>query len=154
MAMGVARRRAVTRRARRGGRGAGPVSEINVTPLVDVALVLLIIFMVAAPLLTTGVPLQLPETSADALPTPEEAPLTVQIDAEGVVYIQDAPVPPGSLTARLTAIAEERSQDQVYLRADAALDYGRVMSVMGAVKSGGFRSVALVTDPLPTEDAQ
>lgn len=154
MPMGIARRRLMQRRARRGGRGSGPVSDINVTPLVDVALVLLIIFMVAAPLLTTGVPLQLPETSADALPTPEEAPLTVQIDAQGVVYIQDEPIPPGNLTARLTAIAQERGEDQVYLRADASLDYGRVMSVMGALKEGGFRSVALVTDPPPAEDAQ
>lgn len=133
---------------RRGRRRARkPMSDINVTPLVDVVMVLLIIFMVAAPMLVAGVPLQLPETSADALPLPEEEPLTVQIDGDGVVYVQNAAVPPGALAERLAAIAQERREDQVFLRADAGLDYGQVMVVMGALKSGGFRSVALVTEP-------
>ncbi|MEO0682171.1 MAG: ExbD/TolR family protein [Pseudomonadota bacterium] len=141
MAGGIAARGSRRRRARRG-----PVSEINVTPLVDVVMVLLIIFMVAAPMLVTGVPLQLPDTSADALPLPDEEPLTVQIDGQGVVYVQNVAVPPGDLAARLAAIAQERREDQVFLRADARLDYGQVMRVMGALKDGGFRSVALVTD--------
>lgn len=139
------------REAGRGGRRARrkPMSEINVTPFVDVMLVLLIIFMVAAPLLTVGVPMTLPETRADALPTPEEPPLTVQLSADGRVFLMDAEVPPDALIARLTAIGGERRGDQVYLRADRALDYGRVMEVMGALQAGGFRRIALVTDPLP-----
>jgi biopolymer transport protein TolR len=133
----------------RGRRKHRPMAEINVTPFVDVMLVLLIIFMVAAPLLTTGVPLQLPETTAEALPTPEEEPLTVQIDGEGQVYVMNARVPPQDLLTRLRAIAAERRDDQIYLRADSSLSYGAIMEVMGALNQGGFRSIALVTDPAP-----
>jgi biopolymer transport protein TolR len=142
-----------TRVARgRGRRGKHrPMAEINVTPFVDVMLVLLIIFMVAAPLLTTGVPLQLPETTAEALPTPQEEPLTVQIGAEGKVYVMNTEVPPGDLLARLRAVAAERRDDQVYLRADQGLSYGTIMEVMGALNAGGFRSIALVTDAAPPE---
>ena len=134
---------------RRGRRRSRPIAEINVTPFVDVMLVLLIIFMVAAPLLTVGVPMNLPETQADALPQPDEPPLTVQLDGEGRVFVMDAEVAPEELVARLTAVGRERRDDQVYLRADRSLDYGRVMAVMGALQAGGFRSIALVTDPLP-----
>ncbi|MEM1345409.1 MAG: ExbD/TolR family protein [Pseudomonadota bacterium] len=132
-------------RLRRGG--ARPIAEINVTPFVDVMLVLLIIFMVAAPLLTVGVPLKLPETAAQPLPQPEEEPLTISLDAEGRVYIGRTEVAAGELVAKLSAIADARSDDRVYLRADGGLGYGRVMQVMGALNRGGFRNIGLVTDP-------
>ncbi|MEX0285035.1 MAG: ExbD/TolR family protein [Paracoccaceae bacterium] len=133
------------RRRRRGGR-ARPMAEINVTPFVDVMLVLLIIFMVAAPLLTVGVPVELPKTAATALPGATEEPLTVTVTAEGEVQIQTTSVPRGELVTRLSAIAAERSSDRVYLRADGAVRYDVVMQVMGALNAGGFSDGALVTD--------
>ena len=132
------------RRSRRGG--AKPMSEINVTPFVDVMLVLLIIFMVAAPLLTVGVPVQLPQTAAQALPSEQEEPLTVTLTAEGVVMIQTTEVAEGDLVARLRAVAAERQGDKVFLRADGAIPYERVMQVMGALNAGGFPNIGLVTD--------
>jgi len=134
------------RRRRRGGGRTRPMAEINVTPFVDVMLVLLIIFMVAAPLLTVGVPVELPKTAANALPGESEEPLTVTITAEGAVEIQTTPVPRDQLVTRLRAIATERSSDRVYLRADGAIRYEVVMQVMGALNAGGFSDVALVTD--------
>jgi biopolymer transport protein TolR len=122
------------------------MAEINVTPFVDVMLVLLIIFMVAAPLLTVGVPVELPKTAAGALPGNTEEPLTVTITATGSVQIQTTEVPTGQLVARLRAIAAERTSNRVYLRADASVQYGAVMQVMGALNAGGFSDVALVTD--------
>ncbi|MEM7523739.1 MAG: ExbD/TolR family protein [Pseudomonadota bacterium] len=139
LAVGGARRRG------RRSRGA-PMSEINVTPFVDVMLVLLIIFMVAAPLLTVGVPLQLPETQANALPQEDEPPLTVNLGADGIIYLQETPVSYAELAQRLPAIRTERTDGKVYLRADAGLDYGRVAEVMGALDSAGFKSISLVTD--------
>jgi len=134
--------------ARRRGRRtvARPMSEINVTPFVDVMLVLLIIFMVTAPLLRVGVPLDLPKTEADALPTEEEEPLTVNLDAEGRIYLQETEIVPAELIPRLAAIREAREGGQIYLRADRRLDYGRVMEVMGALSGAGFRNIGLVTD--------
>lgn len=143
---------------RRGRRSRGaPMSEINVTPFVDVMLVLLIIFMVAAPLLTVGVPLELPETRANALPQEDEPPLTINMAADGTIYLQKTPVAYDELFARLPAIREQRNDDKVYLRADAGLDYGRVAEVMGTLSAAGFRSISLVTDaaapaPAPAED--
>ncbi|MEO0621319.1 MAG: protein TolR [Pseudomonadota bacterium] len=132
---------------RRGGRRrTQPMSEINVTPFVDVMLVLLIIFMVAAPLLTVGVPLELPDTDAQALPQAEQEPLTVNMDAEGQIYIQDQPVSSDELLPRLAAIQEAREDDRIFLRADRSLDYGRVMAVMGALNGAGFGNISLVTD--------
>ncbi len=125
---------------------ARPMSEINVTPFVDVMLVLLIIFMVAAPLLTVGVPVELPKTAAEALPTEQEEPLTVTLTAEGGVMIQTTDVPEDDLIARLQAIATERTDDKVFLRADGGIPYERVMQVMGALNAGGFASIGLVTD--------
>jgi len=122
------------------------MSEINVTPMVDVMLVLLIIFMVAAPLLTVGVPLELPKTRAEALPTEQEEPLTINLDAEGRVYIQKTEVGAEDLVPKLTAIQSERQSDKVFLRADRSLDYGFVMQIMGALSAGGFRNIGLVTD--------
>jgi biopolymer transport protein TolR len=122
------------------------MSEINVTPFVDVMLVLLIIFMVAAPLLTVGVPVELPKTAAGALPSDNEEPLTVTITAEGAVQIQTTETPRDQLVPKLRAIAAERASDRVYLRADGAIPYETVMQVMGALNAGGFSNVGLVTD--------
>lgn len=132
---------------RRRRRRAKPMSEINVTPFVDVMLVLLIIFMVAAPLMTVGVPVELPETAAEALPTEtEEEPLTVTLTASGEIAIQETVVAADSLVQRLQAIAAERSSDQIFLRADNAIAYGRVAEVMGALNAAGFNNIGLVTD--------
>ncbi len=133
------------RRGRRRGR-AQPMAEINVTPFVDVMLVLLIIFMVAAPLLTVGVPVDLPKTAASALPGDSEEPLTVTLTADGRVQIQTTDVLREELVGRLRAIAAERSSDRVFLRADGAIPYAQVMQVMGALNAGGFSNVGLVTD--------
>ena len=122
------------------------MAEINVTPFVDVMLVLLIIFMVAAPLMTVGVPVDLPETAASALPGESEEPLTVTITADGTVMIQKTQVPREGLVARLSAIASERKSTRVYLRADGAVPYAEVMQVMGALNRGGFANIGLVTE--------
>ena len=134
------------RRRGRGRRRSRPMSEINVTPFVDVMLVLLIIFMVAAPLLTVGVPVELPKTAASALPTDQEEPLTVTLTAAGEIQIQTTTTPANELIQRLRAIAAERSSDQIFLRADGAIPYADVMQVMGALNAGGFSNVGLVTD--------
>ena len=131
-----------------GGRGRRarhrPMSEINVTPFVDVMLVLLIIFMVAAPLLTVGVPGELPKTAAAALPQDTEEPLTVTITAEGLVQIQTTDVPMDELTNRLRAIATERADDRIFLRADKAVDYGHFMEIMSLLRDAGYLKIALV----------
>ena len=132
------------RRKRR--RRSQPMAEINVTPFVDVMMVLLIIFMVAAPLLTVGVPVELPKTAANALPTDQEEPLTVTITASGSVQIQTTEVPRDALVTRLRGIAAERDSDRVFLRADGAVPYELVMQVMGALNAGGFSNIGLVTD--------
>ncbi|MBN9888824.1 protein TolR [Salipiger abyssi] len=134
------------RRRRRGGARSQPMAEINVTPMVDVMLVLLIIFMVAAPLLTVGVPVELPKTAASSLPSEAEEPLAVTITAEGVVMIQTTEVPMDELINRLRAIAVERADDRIFLRADGAVPYQTVAQVMGALNRGGFSSIGLVTD--------
>ncbi|MDQ7070761.1 MAG: protein TolR [Rhodobacterales bacterium] len=135
-----------SRRRRRGGGRSKPMAEINVTPFVDVMLVLLIIFMVAAPLMTVGVPVELPKTAANALPSEDEEPLSVTITAEGVVMIQKTVVERAALIGKLRAIAAERSGDRVFLRADNSVPYGDVVQVMGALNKGGFNNIALVTD--------
>lgn len=122
------------------------MAEINVTPFVDVMLVLLIIFMVAAPLLTVGVPVELPKTAANALAADSEEPLTVTITATGEVQIQTTPTVRGELVGKLRAIAAERETDRVFLRADGSIPYEAVMQVMGALNAGGFSNVGLVTD--------
>jgi len=133
------------RRRRNRGRSR-PMAEINVTPFVDVMMVLLIIFMVAAPLMTVGVPVELPKTVANALPGEEEEPLTVTLTAEGAVTIQTTEVARAELVARLRAIAAERDSTQVFLRADGAVAYAEVMEVMGALNRGGFSNIGLVTE--------
>ena len=133
------------RRGRRR-RGGGPMSEINVTPFIDVMLVLLIIFMVAAPMLTVGVPIELPETAANALPSEQEEPLAITMTADGRLLIQTTETAPEELITRLTAIAAERTSDKIFLRADGAIPYAKVAEVMGALNAGGFNNIGLVTD--------
>lgn len=125
---------------------AKPMAEINVTPFVDVMLVLLVIFMVAAPLLTVGVPVELPETAAKPLPTPDEAPLTVALTSEGRVMIQKTETTLETLVPKLQAIAAEREDKRIFLRADGANSYTAVMEVMGALSAGGFSQISLVTE--------
>ncbi|MDG1279918.1 MAG: protein TolR [Pseudorhodobacter sp.] len=145
MGAGVMKRQGGGRRGRRRGQSAA-MSEINVTPFVDVMLVLLIIFMVAAPLLTVGVPIELPKTAAEALPTEQEEPLTITMAADGRILIQTQEVAEGELIPKLQAIASERTSDKIFLRADGAIAYARVAQVMGALNAGGFRNIGLVTD--------
>jgi len=137
---------------RRGRRTLAPMSEINVTPFVDVMLVLLIVFMVAAPLLTVGVPIDLPETSSQPLQEDDE-PLTVSVNAEGQVFLQETPVELPELAARLLAIAEGGYEERVYVRGDRSVDYGTIMNVMGTLSSAGFRRIGMVTEQGGPDDA-
>lgn len=131
---------------RRRRRRSPPMSEINVTPFVDVMLVLLIIFMVAAPLSVVGIPVELPETSATALPGDEEEPLTVTITADGLVMIQETETSEDVLVQQLQAIAAERTGSKIFLRADGRNDWNRVAQIMGLLNAGGFSDIGLVTD--------
>ncbi|KGJ11341.1 ExbD/TolR family protein [Paracoccus versutus] len=136
---------------KRGRNGKGrarsqPMAEINVTPFVDVMLVLLIIFMVAAPLLTVGVPLELPKTAAQAVPAEPEEPLSVSVTPEGPILVMTTEVPENELVTRLRAVAAERQSDKIYLRADGAIPYARIMEVMGALNAAGFNNIVLVTE--------
>ena len=143
MAMNLASAKGTRRRRGRGGRR--PMSEINVTPFVDVMLVLLIIFMVTAPLLTAGVPIQLPDSRANALPL-EAQQVSISIDAEGYVYIDDQQVPVGGLPQVLENLPRTGEGPDITLRADRALDYGRVMAVMGELNRAGLNRISLVTN--------
>jgi biopolymer transport protein TolR len=145
MGMGVSGSAGGGGRRRRGGRSAA-MHEINITPMVDVMLVLLIIFMVAAPMLTVGVPVKLPETAAAALPTEQEEPLTVTITADGRLAIQTSEVSDAEMIGKLQAIAAERTSKKIYLRADGSVAYERVAQIMGALNAGGFNEIAFVTD--------
>lgn len=133
-----------------GGRGRSkfrraPMADINVTPMVDVMLVLLIVFMVAAPLLTVGVPVDLPKTQAAALSGDNE-PLTITIDGKGQIFLQETAVKADELVPRLTAIAKNGYEQRIFVRADNNIDYGTVMDVMGRISSAGFAKVGLVTE--------
>ncbi|MCT8971737.1 protein TolR [Microbaculum marinisediminis] len=130
---------------RRRGQRYRPMSEINVTPFVDVMLVLLIVFMVAAPLLTVGVPIDLPESQATPLEGQEE-PLTISVDNEGRVFLQDTEITIDELVPKLTAVAEQGVEERVFVRGDRTVDYGTVMQVMGRLNAAGFRRIALVTE--------
>ena len=134
------------RRRGRGRRQSRAMSEINITPFVDVMLVLLIIFMVAAPLMTVGVPVELPKTAATSLPSEQEEPLTITLTKDGLLLIQTTETAQSELIPKLRAIAVERADDKVFLRADGSIPYERVMQVMGALNAGGFRNIGLVTD--------
>tara|TARA_R110000782_G_scaffold268393_1_gene364762 strand:- start:23852 stop:24322 length:471 start_codon:yes stop_codon:yes gene_type:complete len=132
----------------RRGRRHAPMAEINVTPFVDVMLVLLIIFMVTAPLLVTGVPVNLPENRAKALET-EDKPTIISLNGQGEIYINEALVSEDELEARIADIAQANAgleAPQIYLRADARLDYGDVMRVMGELNRAGLNKVALVSN--------
>jgi biopolymer transport protein TolR len=133
----------------RGGHRRAPMADINVTPLVDVMLVLLIIFMITAPLLASAVPVDLPESRAKPVETEEQAPIQLSINADNTLYIGDEVVPEAELPARLDAIARENDGKdkprQIMLRADKGLDYGRVMRVMGELNRAGLTRIALVT---------
>jgi biopolymer transport protein TolR len=123
------------------------MSEINVTPMVDVMLVLLIIFMVSAPLLTVGVPIDLPQTQAKSLDQ-DRAPLTLSVSLQGKVFLQNSEIPIEELIPKLKAVTDARGgyDERIYVRGDRKIDYGTVMRVMGRLSSAGFRRVALVTD--------
>ena len=136
-------------RRRRRGRWS-PMSEINVTPFVDVMLVLLIVFMVTAPLLTVGVPVDLPQTRAQNISEPVE-PLVVTVDAQGAVYIQETPVELGVLVPRLVAITANNPETRIYIRGDRSLQYGTVMQVMSTINAAGFSRVALIAELPPPE---
>ena len=135
------------RRSRAGG--ARPMSEINVTPFVDVMLVLLIIFMVAAPLMTVGVPVDLPKTTAQPL-NQESEPLTITVNTEGKIFLQETELPLDGLVPRLQAIMREQPQGaperRIFVRGDKAISYGRVMEVMGTIAGAGFTRVALLAE--------
>ena len=146
MVAGVVSKERGRRRGRRGARRTRPMSEINVTPFVDVMLVLLIIFMVAAPLLTVGVPVELPKTAATPLSTDNEEPLVVTVTADGLLLVQTEEIDPATLVPKLRAIAAERASDKVFLRADGSIPYAQVAEVMGALQAGGFADIGLVTD--------
>ena len=138
--------------SKRGGRGRGRasarrgrLSEINVTPFVDVMLVLLIVFMITAPLLTVGVPVELPRTDAKQMDS-EADPLSITIRADGTIYVQETVVTPDELIAKMRAISREGYDRRVFIRADATADYGLVADVMARLSSSGFRNLGLVTD--------
>src|ERR1700743_467818 len=132
---------------RRGGRRKAVMAEINVTPMVDVMLVLLIIFMVSAPLLTVGVPLDLPQTQAKSLEQ-DKTPLQLSVDVKGKVFINDTEVSMTDLIAKLKAITDARGgmDERIFMRADKKADYGTVAKVMGLLSGAGFKRLALVTE--------
>ncbi|MBO0739546.1 MAG: protein TolR [Alphaproteobacteria bacterium] len=122
-----------------------PMSEINVTPLVDVMLVLLVVFMVAAPLLTVGVPVDLPQTQAPPITEPKE-PLVITINGEGRIFLQQTEIPTDSLVSRLQAITGGNPDAPLYVRGDRAINYGRVVEVMSLVSAAGFHKVSLIAE--------
>ena len=121
------------------------MSEINVTPFVDVMLVLLIVFMVTAPMLTVGVPVNLPNSEADSLPDDQE-PLTLSINSKGETFIQDTKVAFNELEPKLLAISKNRTDTRIYIRGDRNINYGRVMEIMGKLSGSGFSKVALLSE--------
>ena len=132
-------------RRRRGRRSRGALSEINVTPLVDVMLVLLIIFMVSAPMLTVGVPVELPKTEAGAMEDQSE-PLTVSIRSDGAIFIQEDAVPFSNMAPRLRAMVGDQATKPIYVRADGQPSYAVVAQVMAALSTSGFTTINLITD--------
>ena len=134
-------------RSSRGGRTRHrrPMSEINVTPFVDVMLVLLIVFMVTAPLLTVGVPVDLPQTRAKSLGEDRE-PLAVTVDMNGQIFLQNTPVAVDELVPKLMAISSNGYNQRIFVRGDKSVDYGKVMEVMGLLNAAGFTRIGLVTD--------
>ncbi len=129
------------------------MSEINVTPMVDVMLVLLIIFMVAAPLMTVGVPIELPQTQAKQLNT-EQKPITVSVTNEGAIFLGDNPVTLEDLAAQVAAVAVNGTEDRIYVRGDLAANYGSVMQVMGALSGAGYAKIGLITEQAAQQQDQ
>lgn len=121
------------------------MSDINVTPMVDVMLVLLVIFMVTAPLLTAGIPVDLPQTKAEAINDPQE-PLVVTVNKEGKIYLQETEIALDQLGARISAVTNNKPDTKIFIRGDKGIQYGQVMEVMGALTSAGFSQVALIVE--------
>jgi biopolymer transport protein TolR len=133
------------RRRSRSGRNYQPMSEINVTPFVDVMLVLMIIFMVTAPLMTVGVPVELPKTDAKQLEGDKE-PLTISVTNDGKIFLQETEIPLDEIVPKLVAITKSGYNERIFVRGDRATDYGTIMKVMGTIAAAGFRRIALVTE--------
>lgn len=133
-------------RGRKAGSSFRPMAEINVTPFVDVMLVLLIVFMVAAPLLTAGVPIDLPNSKAKAIQNEDNKPIEITIDRDGNIFLGETAVKEDALVSVLTPMMEGQEERRIYIRADRTLDYGRVMSVLGLMNSAGFSRVALISE--------
>jgi biopolymer transport protein TolR len=146
MGMSTAQGRGGGRRGRRGVPRYRAMADINMTPFIDVMLVLLIIFMVAAPLLATGVPIDLPHTKASALNI-EQKPLSVAIDEKGDVFVMDDPVPIDKLADKLKEAAPEGYDQRIYVRGSNAVNYGKIAQVMSIITTAGYKKVALVTEP-------
>jgi biopolymer transport protein TolR len=130
--------------------GAPPISEINVTPMVDVMLVLLIVFMVAAPLMTLGVPVNLPQTDAQAMPI-ERRPITVTVTPDGLISIDGDPVSMVDLVATVDALAVDGTDERLYVRGDATVSYGAIMDVMGSLSAAGYGQIGLITERRETD---
>jgi biopolymer transport protein TolR len=135
------------RGGRRGGGRGGPISEINVTPLVDVMLVLLIIFMVAAPMMTSGVPIDLPQTQAGAL-NAQTQPITISIKADGQVFMQETQIDVAEIAAKLQAIATTGYNERIFVRGDGKAPYGVIADVMSRIQEAGYKNIGLVTQQI------
>lgn len=133
-------------RGRRTGGTYRPMAEINVTPFVDVMLVLLIVFMVAAPLLTSGVAVDLPQSEAKSIPDEDNKPIEITLAKDGKLYIGDSEMNPEKLRFQLEAMTEGQSDRRIYIRADQSLEYGRVMKIIGSINAAGFSKVALISE--------
>ncbi len=146
MAMATGRTGTGGGRRRRTKRTMAPMAEINMTPFIDVMLVLLIVFMIAAPLLTVGVPLDLPQTKAGPINI-DQKPLTVSIDEKGRVYLQEKEIQPAEITAALAGTARQGFDERIYVRGAKSVGYGRVMEIMAVITKAGYKRVAMITEP-------
>ena len=135
---------------RRGGGHSAPISDINVTPMVDVMLVLLIIFMVAAPMLTVGVPIDLPQTQAKEMNS-DTQPITISVNKDGEVYLQEAKIEVDEVVPKLQAVAKTGYNERIYVKGDSAAGYGTVMQVMARISAAGFKNIGLVTQQEKTK---
>lgn len=140
-----------------GGRGGyrksyRPMSEINVTPFIDVMLVLLIVFMVTAPLLSAGIPVDLPKTEAASVSEKDDKPLEVAVNKKGDVYIGETKVTTAELLVKLAAITGDDKERRVFIKADQGLAYGKVMEILGSINKAGYKKVALITEPTPSKN--
>lgn len=139
-----------------GGRGGRksyrPMSEINVTPFIDVMLVLLIVFMVTAPLLSAGIPVDLPKTEAASVSEKDDKPLEVAVNKKGDIYIGETKVTAAELLVKLAAITGDDKERRVFIKADQGLSYGKVMEILGSINKAGYKKVALITEPTPSKN--